>query len=164
MRRILIRVLLIVLTTAILLPAGCAAETESGSGTTGTADTSINASSDADPSVTAKEDLSLPAGYPKELLPLAADAEIIDVRENPANNGLEVMYVSRNDIDTLRDFYEGALRDTEDPDTIETEDGYMITANTSNAWYTVMLSREAMNGTAYDGMISVYLILTGITA
>ncbi len=106
---------------------------------------------------------TLPASYPKEILPLAADAEILDVRENPANNGLEVSYVSSNEIDTLCDFYEGALKDAEGLSTAETQDGYMITAKMDGVGYTIMLSKDAMKSNPqYAGKISVYIILTGL--
>ena len=105
---------------------------------------------------------TLPASYPKEILPLAADADILDVRENPASKGLEVMYVSDNDIDTQCDFYEGALKDAKDLSTTETQDGYMITANMDGVGYTVMLSKDAMDPTKYAGKVSVYLILSGL--
>lgn len=105
----------------------------------------------------------LPAIYPKETLPLAADAEIIDVRENPANKGLEVMYVSDNNIDTLCDFYVGALKDAKDLSTTETQDGYMITAKIDGVDYTIMLDKNAMNpNPQYAGKISVYIILAGL--
>ncbi len=111
---------------------------------------------------TVKNDVSLPSNYPKEL-PLAVDAEIIDVRENPASKGLEVMYVSDNDIDTLRDFYEGALKDAKDLNTKETTDGYWITAKIDSVDCTIMLSKDAMNpNPQYSGKVSVYLILAGL--
>ncbi len=87
---------------------------------------------------------TLPDSYPKEILPLAADAEILDVRENPANNGLEVSYVSDNDIDTLCDFYEGALNDAEGLSTAETQDGYMITAKMDGVGYTIRLAPRSL--------------------
>ena len=105
---------------------------------------------------------TLPASFPKETLPLAADAEIFDVRENPASQSLEVMNVSDNDIDTLCDFYEGALKDAEDLSTTETQDGYMITAKMDGVDYNIMLSRDAMNPTKYAGKVSVYLVLSGL--
>lgn len=106
---------------------------------------------------------TLPDSYPKEILPLAADAEILDVRENPANNGLEVSYVSSNDIDTLCDFYEGALKDAEGLSTAETQDGYMITAKMDGVGYTIMLSKDAMKSNPqYAGKISVYIVLIGL--
>lgn len=106
---------------------------------------------------------TLPASYPLERLPLAADAEIIDVRENPASKGLEVAYVSDNNIDTLCDFYEGALHDAQDLNTDETPDGYWITAKTDGVDYTIMLDKNAMNpNPQYAGKVSVYLIMSGL--
>lgn len=106
---------------------------------------------------------TLPASYPKETLPLAADAEILDVKENPANNGLEVSYVSDNDIDTLCDYYEGALKDAKDLSTTEMQDGYMITAKMEGVNYSIILSKDAMKSNPqYDGKVSVYIILTGL--
>lgn len=111
---------------------------------------------------TTSDSKTLPASYPKETLPLAADAEIIDVKEYPANKGLEVMYVSDNNIDTLCDFYEGALKDAKDLSTTETQDGYMITAKMSGIDYTIMLDKSAMNSNPqYAGKVSVYLVLLG---
>lgn len=112
---------------------------------------------------TASASKTLPISYPKEILPLAADAEIIDVRENPANKGLEVMYVSDNHIDTLRDFYEGVLKDAKDLNTDETADGYWITAKMDGVDYTIMIDENAMNpNPQYSGKVSVYIILLGL--
>lgn len=107
---------------------------------------------------------TLPDIYPKDILPLAADAEILDVRENPSNKGLEVSYVSDNNIDTLCDFYEGVLKDASGLSTIETSDGYMITAKLDGIGCTIMLSRDAMKSNPlHSGKISVYIILSGIS-
>lgn len=106
---------------------------------------------------------TLPASYPKDILPLAADAEILDIRENPANNGLEVSYVSSNDIDTLCDFFEGALKEAGDLSTDETADGYWISAMLDGVDYTIMLSKDAMKSNPqYAGKISVYIVLSGL--
>lgn len=106
---------------------------------------------------------TLPDFYPKDILPLAADAEILDVRENPSNAGLEVSYVSGNNIDTLCDFYEGALKDAKNLNTIETSDGYMITARLDDVGFSIMLSKDAMKSNPlHSGKISVYIILTGL--
>lgn len=76
---------------------------------------------------------------------------------------MEVSYVSDNDIDTLCDYYEGALKDAKDLSTAETQDGYMITANMDGVGYTIMLSKDAMKSIPeYAGKISVYLILSGL--
>ena len=106
---------------------------------------------------------TLPDSYPKEFLPLAADAEILDVRENPRNKGLEVAYVSDNNIDTLCDFYEGVLKNAKDLSTTETQGDYMISAKMDGVDYTVMLSKDAINpNPKYAGKTSVYIILTGL--
>lgn len=106
---------------------------------------------------------SLPASYPMEILPLAADAVILDIRENPANNGLEVSYISDNDIDTLCDYYEGALKDAKNLSTTEMPDGYIITASLNGAGCSIMLSKDAMKSNPqYAGKISVYIVLTGL--
>lgn len=150
------RILTLILVSVLLLAlAGCrepSAETKQ-SQTTGNLQK---------PNEMASGSKTLPASYPKETLPLAADAEIIDVRENPASKGLEVMYVSDNGIDTLCDFYEGALKDAKDLSTTETHDGYMITAKMDGVGYNIMLSKDAMNPTKYAGKVSVYLILSGL--
>ncbi len=120
---------------------------------------------DASPSPGAIKDdeFGLPDSYPKDILPLAVDAEIIDVRENPASNGLEVMYVSNNNIDTLLDFYEGALKDAQALNTDETTDGYMVTAMMDDVNYVINLSKDAMNpNPKHAGKISVYIILSGL--
>ena len=165
MRRILSLILASVL---ILALAGCGAKAPSAdkanSGTTSESKQGQTTDgSNQKPNETASGSKTLPASYPKEILPLAADAEIIDVRENPASKGLEVMYVSDNDIDTLCDFYEGALKDAKDLNTDETPDGYWITAKIDGVDYTIMLSKDAMNpNPQYAGKVSVYLILSGL--
>lgn len=106
---------------------------------------------------------TLPASYPTDVLPLAADAIILDVREHPENNGLEVSYVSDNDIGTLCDYYEGKLKDAQDLDTLETEGGYMITAKIDDVYYTIILDKKAMDPIPqYAGKTSVHIMLTGL--
>lgn len=112
---------------------------------------------------TTADSKTLPASYPREILPLAADAEILDVREYPANKGLEVSYVSDNNIDTLCDYYEGALKDANNLSTTKTPDGYLITAKLDGIGYSIMLSKDAMKpNPQYAGKTSVYIILTGL--
>ncbi len=112
---------------------------------------------------TATGSKTLPPSYPIETLPLAVDAVIIDIKENPASKGLEIMYVSDNNIDTICDFYEGALKDAKDLNTIETPDGYWITARMNGVDYTIMLDKNAMNpNPLYAGKVSVYIVLSGL--
>lgn len=165
MRRILSLILASVL---ILALAGCgakepAANEATGGTVSGEPKQSQTAGEPQKPqNETASGSKTLPASYPKEILPLAADAEIIDVRESPLSKGLEVAYVSDNNIDTLCDFYEGALKDARDLNTDETADGYWITAKMDGIDYTIMLDKNAMNPTKYAGKVSVYLILSGL--
>jgi len=158
---------LILLTVLILALAACGTAEPAPDETNGEAASTVSDQSqtndDSQSPQTSSDSTTLPASYPKDTLPLAADAEIIDVRENPASKGLEVMYVSDNDIGTLRDFYEGALKDAPDLDTMETADGYMISANMDGVGYNIMLSEDAMNpNPQYAGKKSVYLILSGL--
>jgi len=152
----------------VLTIAGCGSKVPSinkaNSGTASAEPKKSQASGDPQkPNKIASDSKTLPTSYPKEILPLAADAEILDVKENPANKGLEVMYVSDNNIDTLCDFYEGALKDANDLNTDETPDGYRITAKTDGVGFTVMLDKNAMNSNPkHVGKVSVYLILSGL--
>lgn len=158
----------IIMSVFILALAGCGSKkpaTNEANGGTASAEPkqSQTAGDPQKPNEIASGSKTLPISYPKEILPLAADAEIIDVRENPANKGLEVMYVSDNNIDTLCDFYEGALKDAKDLNTDETPDGYWITAKIDGVDYTIMLDKNAMNpNPQYAGKVSVYLILSGL--
>lgn len=149
------RLLSVILASVLILAlVGCGEKEPAGSGAVSGALKAVE---------TAGDNKTLPDSYPKDILPLAADAEIIDVRENPASKGLEVMYVSGNNVDTLRDFYEAALRNAKDLRTDETEDGYWITASMDGVDYTVMLSEDAMNpNPQYAGKVSVYLVLGGL--
>lgn len=163
------RILSLILASALILAlAGCGAQKPAADKANGgTAPTEPKQSQptgdNQKPNKTTSGSKTLPASYPKKNLPLAADAEIIDVRENPANNGLEVIYVSDNDIDTLCDYYAGALKDAKDLSTTKTQDGYMITAKMEGVGYTIMLSKGAMKSIPqYAGKISVYIILTGL--
>ncbi len=166
MKKVIYWILMLVFLSAL---AGCGAKepaaSESGGGTASVEpkqSQTAGASKKPPQQETTAASKTLPDSYPA-VLPLAADAVIIDVRENPANQGLEVMYVSDNDIDTLCDFYEGALKDAEDLNTDETPDGYWITAKMDGVGYTIMLSKDAMNpNPQYAGKKSVYLILTGL--
>ncbi|NLK09205.1 MAG: hypothetical protein GX316_11005 [Firmicutes bacterium] len=166
MKKILSSILVSVL---ILALAGCRAKgpavTEAGgvSASDVPKQSQITGDLKTPPIETPSDSKTLPASYPKEVLPLAADAEILDVRENPANKGLEVAYVSDNDIDTLCDLYEDALKDAKDLSTIETSGGYMISAKMDVVGYNMMLSKDAMNpNPRYAGKKSVYIILTGL--
>lgn len=155
MKKILFFILLSIL---ILALAGCGAKEPAGSPSN-----SGSASSEPKSNQTNDDSNALPASYPKELLPLAIDAIILDVREHPENKGLEVSYVSGNDIDTLCDFYEGKLKDAPDLDTLETEGGYMITAKIDDVYYTIILDKNAMKpNPQYAGKISVNIMLTGL--
>jgi predicted small lipoprotein YifL len=164
MKKILSFILAYVL---ILALAGCGAKEpaadKANSGTTLEPKQSQTTDGPQKPNETASGSKTLPESFPRETLPIAADAEILDVRENHANNGLEVSYVSDNDIDTLCDFYEGALKDAKDLSTTQTQDGYIITAKIDGVGYDIMLNKDAMNPNPhYAGKVSVYLILSGL--
>jgi predicted small lipoprotein YifL len=166
MKKVLSWILMFVL---ILALAGCGAKGPAANEANGGADSAEPKQSQTTGDLkkpqneTAANSKTLSDSYPKEILPLAADAEILDVRENPANKGLQVSYVSDNDIETLCDFYEGALKNAIDLSTEETSDGYMISAKLDGVGYTIMLSKDAMNSNPrYAGKKSVYIILTGL--
>lgn len=100
-----------------------------------------------------------------DLIPLVADAELLDIRQNPSNTVLEVYYVSRNHIDTVADFYGHALEEYENLTIRKIQFGYMITANLGKLHYLIMLSENAMDANPkYVGMIAVSVILTGLDA
>lgn len=100
-----------------------------------------------------------------DLIPLAADAEILDVRQNPSNTVLEVYYISRSHIDTVADFYGHALQELENLTIQRIQSGYMITANLGKLHYMIMLSENAMDpNPKYAGAIAVSVILTGLDA
>lgn len=158
---------LILLSVLILALAACGAAEPAPEEANGEAAPAISEQSqtndDSQSPQTSSDSTTLPANYPKDVLPLAVDAEIIDVRENPASKGLEVMYVSDNDVGTLCDFYEGALKDAPDLNTLETANGYMISANMDGVGYNIMLSEDAMNpNPQYAGKKSVYIMLSGL--
>ncbi len=108
-------------------------------------------------------DLALPPSYPSEILPMAVDAEIIGIKENPENGSLEVSYVSDNNIGTLCDFHEAALKDAANLSTMEIAGGYIITAEMDGISYNIMISEDAMDpNPEYAGKISVYINLSGL--
>lgn len=148
----------ILITAFVFMLAGCGSKGPAANEANGGAASKVPKQSE-----TTSDAKTLPDSYPKEILPLAADAEIFDVRENPASKGLEVMYVSDNDIDTLCDYYEGKLKDAKDLSTAQTQDGYMITAKMDGVGYTIMLSKDAMKpNPQYAGKKLVYIILSGL--
>ena len=167
MKRLLTIILMCVL---LLASAGCRANGPAANGASTASEAStesgasgVTSSQAPKQSETDAGSKTLPSSYPKEILPLAADAEILDVRENPANKGLEVIYVSGNNIDTLCDYYEGALKDAKNLNTQETSDGYIITSKMDGVGYTVILSKDAMNANPrYAGKISVTILVTGL--
>jgi hypothetical protein len=154
----------------LLVLAGCKTETPAPNQTSDAVSPEVSSQSEAvsEPKSQTEVDAAfkvLPASYPIDILPLAADAKILDVKENPASNGLEIIYVSDNGIDTLCDFYEGALSAAPNLNTDETSDGYMIFANMDGIGYNIMLSKDAMRANPqYAGKTSVYLILSGLEA
>ncbi len=162
------KILFIILASVfILVLPGCGAKKpvtdKVNDGTTAESKQSQNTDGPQMSNETATGTKTLPTSFPNETLPLAADAEILDVRENHANNGLEVSYVSDNDINTLCDFYEGALKDAKDLSTTETQGDYIISAKKDGVEYTIMLSKSAMNpNPQYAGKVSVYLIMSGL--
>lgn len=169
MRKIFAWSLMLVL---ILFFAGCGKKSptlgKTSSEIVGGASNNKGAAADNSPSPDTEKggkgnELILPESYPKEILPLAADAKIIDIRQNPANKGLEVYYVSDNNVDTLCDYYEGALKGAENLSTVKMSDGYMITAKMDDVNYTVIISKDAMNpNPKYAGKIAVSIILSGL--
>lgn len=107
---------------------------------------------------------SLPVGYPEHLVPLAPDAEIVDVKQNPANHGLEIIYVSDHDIDALYQLYEGALQGADNLSVMPTQDGFMFIGTMQDVGVSVMLSKDIMKAhPLYANKMSVYLVLTGLT-
>lgn len=106
---------------------------------------------------------TLPNNYPSDVLPLVADAKILDVRVNPANNGVEVSYVTELDIEVLKKHYESALSGGTGRITTPTSDGYMLMSKVGDVHYTVMLSKDALKtNPAYAGKNSVYIVITGL--
>ncbi len=100
---------------------------------------------------------------PDGLLPLPKDAEILDVRENPANGGLEFAFVSDLGLEKLRELYVEALKGADSVDTTAIPGNYMISATLDGVDYTLMLSEDAMDvNPAYVGKTSVYVVVTGL--
>ena len=100
-----------------------------------------------------------------DLIPLVADAEILDVRQNSSNTVLEVYYVSRSHIDTVAEFYGNALKKFENLTIRKIQFGYMITANLDKLHYMIMLSENAMDpNPKYADTLAVSVILTGLDA
>ena len=100
---------------------------------------------------------------PEGLLTLPWDAEVLDLRENPANGGLEIGFVSDLGLEELHDMYIEELKAAKDLDVIELPGGYMISATLDGVDYTFMLSKDAMDvSPVYAGKTSVYVVLTGL--
>lgn len=100
---------------------------------------------------------------PEGLLTLPKDAEILDVRENPASGGLEIALVSDLKLDELHALYLEALQEAEELDSTAIPGGYMISATLDGIHHTIMLSEDAMDANlVYRGKTSVYAILTGL--
>lgn len=156
--------LLILMFVWVLTLAGCGEEKPAGKEAPKQNETVANSKTFSEAANGPRDDaLSLPDGYPKEMLPLAADAEILGIRENPANNGLEVDYVSGNNLDTLVDYYEGALKDAKDLSSFQTQSGHMVTASMDGTYYTIMLSEGILDHIPnYAGKVAVSIVLSGL--
>lgn len=100
---------------------------------------------------------------PDGLLKLPEDAEVIDVRENPSNRGLEISIVTDFALDKLHDLYVEELKEAEELSITPLPGGYMISATLDGVHHTLMLSETAMDANpVYAGKTSVYAVLTGL--
>jgi len=107
--------------------------------------------------------LPLPDNYPKEILPLAGDANIINVVQYTQRNGLGIIYISDDDLDSLLELNESALSDAKDLKVLETDDGYLLMASLEGVYYTIMIGEGLFEqNPEYKGKQSVYIELTGV--
>lgn len=107
--------------------------------------------------------LSLPDNYPKEILPIAGDANIIYVGQHPENNGLGISYVSEDDLDSLLELNKSALSDATNLMVMETDVGYMLMASLEGISYTIMIGEGIFDhNPEYKGKQGVHIELTGV--
>ncbi|MCK9524753.1 MAG: hypothetical protein M0R49_02345 [Limnochordia bacterium] len=99
---------------------------------------------------------------PEDFFTLPEDAELLDVRDNPANGGLEIAFVSDLDLEKLHELYAEALKEADDLSITAIPGGYMISATLAGVDYTLMLSEDAMDATIHAGKTSVYVVLNGL--
>jgi hypothetical protein len=108
-------------------------------------------------------DLPLPDNYPKEILPLSEDANIINVRQYPQNNGLGIIYVSGDDLNSLLELNKSALSAAKDLVVMETDDGYMLMASLEDVNYTIVIGEGLFDHLPeYKGKQSVMIEITGM--
>lgn len=101
--------------------------------------------------------------FPGDLLPLPEDAEVLDLRENPVNNGLEISYLSDHNMEALRNLYVDALQGAQEFQITAMPNGYMISAKMADISYNIMLSEDAMDpNPKYAGKKSIYIVLNGL--
>ncbi len=107
--------------------------------------------------------LPLPDNYPKEILPLAEDAKIINVMQHTENNGLGVIYISDDDLDSLLELNKSSLSDAKDLKILETDAGYLLMTSLEGVHYTIMIGEGLFDQNPdYKSKQSVHIELTGV--
>jgi len=107
--------------------------------------------------------LPLPDNYPKEILPLTGDANIISVMQHTPNNSLDVIYTSDDDLDSLLELNKAALSDAKDLMVLETDSGYLLMASLEGVSYSIMIGEGLFEqNPEYKGKQSVYIELIGV--
>lgn len=102
---------------------------------------------------------SLPDYFPTELGLIPDYAQIVSIKEKEETQGVDITLASDGSINGLRDHYT-QLFDEKNITIEDKDDGYYLTSNKDNNYYTVLISSDTYEGhETYDGKICITLSL-----
>lgn len=115
-------------------------------------DASKNSGSDIKVNMgTSGTNMSLPDGFPKDVVPLLDDANVINVIDNKESKTMGITYTTDKSFEDAAAFYQNVIKDAEDRSETKSDNGYMIYGKKNNIDITAVISK-------YEGdKISVFL-------
>jgi hypothetical protein len=95
--------------------------------------------------------MSLPDGFPRDVVPLLDDANIVNVIDNKESMAMGVTYTTDKSLEEAIAFYQNVFKDVEERVETKTDSGYMLFGKKNNIDITAVIAK-------YDGdKISILL-------
>lgn len=95
--------------------------------------------------------LSLPDGFPKEVVPLLGDANVINVIDNKESKAMGITYTTEKSFEDVVAFYQEVIKDGVERSESASENGYLMFAKKAGIDISVVVSK-------YEGeKVSVFL-------
>jgi hypothetical protein len=95
--------------------------------------------------------LSLPDGFPKDVVPLLGDANVINVIDNKESKAMGITYTTDKSFEDAVAFYQEVIKDGVERSESASENGYLMFANKAGIDISVVISK-------YEGeKVSVFL-------